>query len=138
MTNEESYSAVGDGDQWLGVADSAGSPVRDKSFSFALAIISLYRELQSRKEFVISKQLLRSGTSIGANVEEATAAESRRDFIHKMNLASKEARETFYWLRLLSESDLAPGIDVSSELSRSHELVRLLTSIVKSTSKPSP
>ncbi len=84
------------------------NPIREKSYQFALAVIKLYRRVQEQREYVISKQLLRSGTSIGANVEEAIAAESRRDFVHKMALASKEARETVYWLRLLSDSDLVP------------------------------
>ena len=70
--------------------------IQDKSFDFALEIIALYKKLVAEREFVLSKQLLRSGTSIGANVEEATAAQSRKDFLHKMSLASKEARETRY------------------------------------------
>jgi len=68
----------------------------DKTFNFSLSIISLFKKLQEDKEFIISKQLLKSGTSIGANVEEATAAQSKRDFINKMSIASKEARETKY------------------------------------------
>jgi four helix bundle protein len=80
--------------------------VLNKSFDFALEIIELYKILKSKNEFVISKQLLRSGTSIGANVEEATAAQSKKDFATKMSIASKEARETRYWLRLLNKSKL--------------------------------
>ncbi len=76
------------------------------SFDFAIAIISLYKQLVEKKEFILSKQLLRSGTSIGANVEEAIAAQSRKDFISKMSIASKEARETRYWLRLLNKNKL--------------------------------
>src|SRR6266545_6997406 len=101
------------------------SVIRQKSFEFALAIIELYRELQARHEYVISRQLLRSGTSIGANVEEATAGQSRKDFLAKMSIASKEARETKYWLQLLDESDLAP-VDVSEELRDVEELIRIL------------
>src|SRR5690554_3967472 len=82
-----------------------------KSFDFALSIIELYVHLKKNNEFIISKQLLRSGTSIGANVEEAIAAQSKRDFISKMAIASKEARETKYWLRLLSESKIV-SVDV--------------------------
>ena len=100
-----------------------------------MTVIKLYSRIQKQREFVISKQLLRSGTSVGANVEEAIAAESRRDFVHKMALASKEARETVYWLRLLSDSDLVPDLDVSVEIGSARELVRMLTSIVKTTSK---
>jgi four helix bundle protein len=77
-----------------------------KTFDFSLSIISLYINLKKENEFIISKQLLRSGTSIGANVEEAIAAQSKKDFIHKMAIASKEARETKYWLRLLNNLNL--------------------------------
>ena len=79
----------------------AESIIQKKSFEFALEIIQLYCDLQNKREYVLSKQLLRSGTSIGANVEEASAGQSRRDFLSKMCIASKEARETKYWLRLL-------------------------------------
>ena len=81
---------------------------------------------------MLSRQLLRSGTSIGANVEEASVGQSRRDFVAKMAIASKEARETRYWLRLLQESHLV-DVDVSCELGQVDELIRILTSIVKST-----
>jgi four helix bundle protein len=111
---------------------SKESPILSKSFAFALTIIKLYSELQKRNESVLSKQLLRSGTSIGANVEEATAAQSKRDFLSKMSIASKEARETRYWLRLLNKSDLVP-VNVSVELQQVEELIRILTSIVKTT-----
>lgn len=108
------------------------SLVGERSFDFALEIISLYKKLIEEREFVLSKQLLRSGTSIGANVEEAGAAQSRKDFLHKMSIASKEARETQYWLRLLQQSQIT-SIDVSPTLENATELVRMLTSIVKST-----
>ena len=110
------------------------SLIQQKSFAFALTTISLYRRLQIEKEFVISKQLLRRGTSIGANIEEATAAQSRKDFLSKMSIASKESRETKYWLRLLDESKLVT-INVSGELKEIEELIRILTSIVKTTSQ---
>lgn len=81
-----------------------------KSYDFALQIVKAYKFLvEEKKEFVLSKQLLRSGTSIGANVEEAMAASSKADFIHKLNISAKEARETSYWLRLLKDSDYLPG-----------------------------
>src|SRR3989339_743794 len=80
--------------------------IQKKSFDFALKIIELYKELVIQKEFILSKQLLRSGTSIGANVEEALAGQSKKDFIAKMSLASKEARETKYCLKLLQESQI--------------------------------
>ncbi|WP_047787995.1 four helix bundle protein [Tenacibaculum mesophilum] len=103
------------------------SIVQGKSFQFSLKIISLYKKLQQEKEFIISKQLLRSGTSIGANIEEALAGQSKRDFISKISISSKEARETKYWLRLLNLTN----IDVKDILSDIHELIRLLTAIVK-------
>ena len=80
--------------------------VQKKSFDFALQIIDLYKVLRKEKEFVISKQLLRSAVSIGANIEEASAGQSRKDFLSKMTIASKEARETRYWLMLLQHSQL--------------------------------
>jgi len=120
------------------VSEQKENPIRDKSFEFALKIVRLYQDLQGQREYVLSKQLLRSGTSIGANVEEATAAESRRDFLHKLGIASKEARETNYWLRLLSQSTLENGPDVEPLLEDSAELVRMLTAIVKTTSGNSP
>jgi four helix bundle protein len=112
----------------------AESIIQQKSFEFALEIICLYQELIECKEYVLSKQLLRSGTSIGANVEEATAAQSRKDFLAKMSIASKEARETRYWLRLLQQSKMV-DIDFTSQLNHIDELIRILTSIVKTTSE---
>lgn len=109
--------------------------VREKSFEFALEIIELYKELARRHEYVLSKQVLRSGTSIGANIEEASAGQSRRDFLAKMCIASKEARETRYWLLLLQESRLV-DIDLTSLIARNDELIRLLTAIVKRTGEP--
>lgn len=113
---------------------SKESPILEKSFEFALIIIELYQKLQSQKEYVISKQLLRSGTSIGANVEEAGAGQSRKDFLSKMSIASKEARESRYWLKLLAKSKLTT-IDVSKEIALIEELIRILTSIVKTTAQ---
>jgi len=112
----------------------AESIIQQKSFEFALEIIHLYQELIECKEYVLSKQLLRSGTSIGANVEEASAAQSRKDFLAKMSIASKEARETRYWLRLLQKSQMV-DIDFTTQLNQIDELIRILTSIVKTTSE---
>lgn len=109
-------------------------PVYDKSFNFALLMVELFRKLKSDNEFVISKQLLRSGTSIGANIMEASAAVSRSDFGYKMATASKEARETKYWLLLLQKSEIT-SINVQKELDLCDELISLLTSIVKTTKK---
>jgi len=83
------------------------------------------------KHFELSSQLLRSGTSVGANVEEALAGHSRRDFLHKMNVATKEARETQYWLRLLKDSSILSDSQADSIINESNELVKILTSIVK-------
>ena len=106
------------------------SIIQKKSFEFALEIIQLYKLLIENKEFIVSKQLLRSGTSIGANVEEASAAASKKDFINKMIIASKEARETKYWLRLLSESKLV-NTDYADDLNKADELINILASIIK-------
>lgn len=92
----------------------------------------MYKELIEQKEFVISKQLLRSSTSVGANIEEAIAGQSRKDFIHKMAIASKEARETRYWLRILNESELV-SIDLSRYLNEITQIIAILTKIVKTT-----
>jgi four helix bundle protein len=110
------------------------SIVREKSFAFALEIISLYKQLQGEKEYVLSKQLLRSGTSIGANIEEALAGQSRRDFLAKMAIASKEARETRYWLLLLQKSKLTK-VDLKPAISQVESLMKILTSIVKTTAE---
>lgn len=110
------------------------SPVRKKSYDFALEAIGLFRILQAQKEYVLSKQFLKSATSIGANVEEANAAQSKRDFLSKMSIAAKEARETHYWLRLLQDSQIIEH-DFSKSIEKTEELIRILTSIVKTTSQ---
>src|SRR5438552_1579681 len=99
--------------------------ILDFTFEFSLQIIGLYKELSERKEFVLSKQLLRSGTSIGANVEEANAAQSKREFISKMSIASKEARETRYWLRLLDKSKMV-DLNYSMHLSAVEQIISIL------------
>lgn len=104
--------------------------ILDKSFDFALAIIEVYKKMRKEKEFVLSKQLLKSGTSIGANVNEATAGQSKKDFIAKMAIASKVARETNYWLRLIQTSEIV-SVDVRKELKESDEILKILTAIVK-------
>lgn len=108
--------------------------IQEKSFEFALSIIGLYTFLRSKREFVISKQLLRSATSVGANIEEATAAQTKRDFIAKMSISSKEARETRYWLKLLNRSQLVE-YDYSPYLKDITEIIGLLTAIVKTSQK---
>ncbi|VAX27234.1 hypothetical protein MNBD_IGNAVI01-2410, partial [hydrothermal vent metagenome] len=104
--------------------------ILDKTFEFSLDIIELYKDLRENNEFVISKQLLRSATSVGANAEEGSAAQTKKDFITKISIASKEARESRYWLRLLDKSQLVKH-DYKNYLSKSDEIVRILTAIVK-------
>ena len=107
--------------------------VKDKSYLFALRMIKAYKYLaQEQREFVLSKQALRSGTSIGALVREAEHAQSEADFLNKMNIALKEANETEYWLMLLKESDYIDEKTFSSIHKDCDELIRLLVSIVKS------
>jgi four helix bundle protein len=118
------------------------NPIQEKTYRFAIVIISLTRELEKQREFNLSRQLFRSGTSIGANIEEAQAAQSRADFLSKMSIASKEARETRYWLRLLRDSTLLPANQRDSlaaePLAQCEEIVRILTSIVKTTGERGP
>jgi len=110
----------------------AGSIAKEKSYKFALKIIELYKSLCSnKKEYVLSKQILRSGTSIGANVEEAIGGHSKKDFGAKLSIAYKEARETHYWLRLLKDSDYLNGEEAGSLISDCEEILRILGSSVK-------
>ena len=107
--------------------------VMNKSYAFALRIIKLYKYLVSeQKEYVLSKQILRSGTSIGALIKEAEHAQSKADFINKMNIALKEANETEYWLMLLKDSKYISEESFQSIQPDSSELIKLLVSIVKS------
>lgn len=106
--------------------------IKNKSFEFSLHVIDLYQKLTAEKEFILSKQLLRAATGIGANVVEAEAAQSKADFIAKLSIASKEARETKYWLQLLQQSDLT-RIDLVIFLEEIDAIIRIITSIVKTT-----
>jgi len=108
--------------------------ITDRSFEFAVRIVKLCRflEKQDRVSRTLANQLLRSGTSVGANIEEAQAGQSKSDFIAKMSISRKEARETLYWLRLLKESDSVEADKLSEILKEADELVRILTAIVKS------
>ena len=108
------------------------NPVREKSFAFALRVVKLAKYLEGKKkEYVLSKQVLRSGTAIGALVREPEHAESRADFIHKMSIALKEANETLYWLDLLHQGEYIDEQSFKSVHSASAELVKLLVTIVK-------
>ena len=109
---------------------TTGNPIRDKSFSFSLRIVKLYQHLtDKRKEFVLSKQVLRSGTSIGANIEEAHGAQSDSDFQAKISIAYKEALETAYWLRLLFAAKYITERQFKSIYPDCSELVKLTGSI---------
>src|SRR5512135_1105145 len=99
------------------------SLIQEKAYAFALTIIELYRLLMKKNEYVMSKQLLKSGTSIGANVEEALAGQSRPDFLSKMSIASKEAREANYWLRLLRDSGVIEQKYLEKPLTDSEEII---------------
>ncbi len=106
--------------------------IKERSFEFAINIIQLGKELpKDTAGFVLGKQLLRSGTSIGANIEEATGAYSKDDFTYKMNIALKEARETNYWLRLLKESGILNGVKIENYIEESLNLRNILSAIVK-------
>ncbi|MFI3243024.1 MAG: four helix bundle protein [Akkermansia sp.] len=108
--------------------------IKEKSFSFAIRIVKLYRYLsEEKKEFVLSKQLLRSGTSIGANVVEAIEGVSRKDFQAKMYIALKECAETLYWLELLEQTAYLTHSEYKSIANDCAELKRILSSITKST-----
>jgi four helix bundle protein len=107
------------------------SIVKNKSFKFAVRIVKLYKFLlESKKEFVLSKQLLRSGTSIGANIREAHNAESEADFIHKLSIAQKECDETMYWLELLKDSDFLTQVEFESVYAEAVEILKILKSII--------
>lgn len=105
--------------------------IEQKSFEFAIEIIKFYKSLINEKEFIISKQLLRSGTSIGANVSESISAVSKKDFINKLSIALKEARETKYWLLLLQKSELT-NLDTITIINLNEEIIKILTAIIKS------
>lgn len=105
-----------------------------KAYSFALDIITLYKRLAlEKKEYVLSKQLLRAGTSIGANINEGVASVSKRDFIHKLSLALKEARETSYWLNLLKDSSYISIDEFRIASEKCSEIIKILSSIILTT-----
>lgn len=112
------------------------NPVVDKSKAFALRIIKMYKYLtETKKEFILSKQVLRSGTSVGANIREGIRGQSKPDFYSKLNISLKEAEETLYWLELLYESDYLPEVEYKSIYSDCEEIVKLLVSITKTQKK---
>ena len=110
--------------------------IQRKSFAFAIRIVKLYQHLTAeRKEFVLSKQLLRSGTSVGAMVREAEHSESKADFVHKLAIAQKEINETLYWLELLSATAYLQKNEFESIHADAVEIIKILTAIIKSTKK---
>jgi four helix bundle protein len=107
------------------------SLIIEKSFGFAVRIVKLYKYLtETKKEFVLTKQLLRSGTSIGANVREAHNGESKADFVHKMGIAQKEADESIYWLELLFETKYLSESEFNSIYSEAEEILKIIRSII--------
>ncbi|MFN7748536.1 MAG: four helix bundle protein [Cyclobacteriaceae bacterium] len=107
--------------------------VREKSFEFAIRVVKLSKGLaEERKEFIMSKQLLRSGTSVGAMVREAEHAESKNDFIHKLGIAQKEINETIYWLELLRATDYLEETEFQEVHVKAVEVIKLITAIIKS------
>lgn len=108
--------------------------VANKSLDFAIKVIRLYQHLSKNKsEYVLSKQLLRSGTAIGALVREAEHAQSKKDFLNKMNIALKEANETLYWIILLEKTDYITKTEYNAIFYEAQELVKILAAIVKTT-----
>jgi four helix bundle protein len=115
--------------------------IKERTFSFAADVVRLCQRLEKKSSDVyrtLGRQLLRSGTSIGANVEEAQAGQSRADFVSKYSIALKEARETIYWLRLLRESSENPDRDYESLLREADEIARILGSIIVSSKRRDP
>jgi four helix bundle protein len=113
--------------------NSKEKDIKERGFSFACRIVKLYQFLARKKDGgeVLGRQVLRSGTSIGANLEEASAGHSKADFILKCNITLKEARETYYWLRLLMTTHIVPANRLTQLANESNELVAILTTIVK-------
>lgn len=101
--------------------------VKDKRYAFALSVIGVYKSLVEANEYVMSRQILKSGTSVGANIEEAIAGQRRADFLSEMSIASKEALETHYWLRLLRDSKTLPVEQLSPLLADSEALINIIT-----------
>ena len=105
--------------------------IQEKSFTFAIRIVNLYKYLcDDKKEYVLSKQVLRSGTSVGANIEEGLGGQSDKDFISKLNIAYKEVRETIYWIKLLSKTDYLSQEQTASILKDADELCKIIAKIL--------
>ncbi len=112
-------------------SNKSDSIIAKKAYVFALSIVTLYKQLiEENREYVLSKQLLRSGTSIGANVNEAICAQSKRDFVHKLSIALKETRETDYWLNLLKDGNYITTERFDKTISECTEIFKILSSII--------
>jgi four helix bundle protein len=112
------------------------SIINRKAYSFALEIVKVCKHLEyQRKEYVLSKQLLKSGTSVGANVNEAISAQSKADFVYKLGISLREARETLYWLRLLNDSTYLPPEDFNALSLGCNEIISILSSIILTTTR---
>jgi four helix bundle protein len=105
----------------------------EKSYNLALEIIKVYQQLKDQREFDLARQLLRSGTSIGANIQEAQSAQSRKDFVHKLSIAQKESKETIYWINLLKDSSILESSKASTILELTTEVDKILASILVTT-----
>jgi four helix bundle protein len=115
--------------------------IRARSFAYALRAVKLYQYHQSQTTgagWILGRQYLRAATSIGANIEEAQSGESRADFIHKLGVAQKEARESLYWLRLLAESQIVPKGQMSPLMQETEELISVVTSIIVNAKRNQP
>ncbi len=120
--------------EFLGIQKMSESIIKNKSFLFAIRIVKLYQLLISdRKEFVMSKQLLRSGTSVGANIREAINGQSKADFVHKLSISQKECDESLYWLELLKETNYITEIEFESINKDALEILKILKSIITTT-----
>jgi len=118
----------------------ASKDIRARSLQYALRAINLYQHLQKQKDgagWIIGKQYLRAATSVGANIEEAQAGESRSDFIHKLGIARKETRESIYWLRLLEQSELVSPRRIAPLMKETNELLNVITAIILRTREKS-
>jgi four helix bundle protein len=112
------------------------SIIKEKSFQFALRIIKIYKYLtEEKKEYILSKQLIRSGTSIGANIREAQNAQSKADFIHKLSISQKECDEVSYWLELLNQSEYLSESEFNPIYSEANELLKMLRSAIITSKK---
>jgi len=110
------------------------SIIKDKSFLFAIGVVQIYKSLvESKKEFVLSKQLLRSGTAIGALVREAQNAESKADFIHKLSIAQKECDETIYWIEILYQTKYINQLEFENIYNQANELLKMIRSAIITT-----